>query len=251
MSYRIIDIMAEYTDRQTGSRAIMCEIAADTAADLPTNTTDLQYILGTFAKTIDTGDLYKINSFGNWILQPSDNQFVNVYTKSEIDDIVQDINADITAAENNIAVLHDVAERLIDTGAKNLCDMATGTGTRFVNIPIVLQPGQYHVYFGTITTTDTDSQTCQFAAFTSDNTDASNYLQLQRISGANGVLTVTAITSYVRLYASNSYANSAGDTVTFTNCMICFENDWMISQKYVPYCPSLYDLYLLVKSYHP
>lgn len=95
MSYRIIDIMAEYTDRQTGARAIMCEIAADTAADLPANTADLQYILGSFANVIDTGDKYKINSSGSWILQPQ-SIFQNVYTKQQIDSMVTDIDADIS-----------------------------------------------------------------------------------------------------------------------------------------------------------
>lgn len=88
MSYRIVDIMAEWTDRQTGARSIMAELAADTAADLPANTSDLVYVLGSFAKAIDTGDLYKINSSGSWILQPSDNAWQNVYTKFEIDNIL-------------------------------------------------------------------------------------------------------------------------------------------------------------------
>ena len=93
-----------------------------------------------------------------------------------------------------------------------------------MNIPVVLQPGVYHIYFGEITSTDTDAQTCQFAAFASDNSDASNYLQLQRVNGVNGVLTVTKTTSYVRLYASNTYANSTGDTVTFSDAMLCTED---------------------------
>lgn len=89
--WRIIDTMQEFIDRQTGVRSIMCEIAADTAADLPTNTADRVFILGSFATAIDTGDIYKINSAGAWILQPSQNAWQNVYTKPEIDSMITEI----------------------------------------------------------------------------------------------------------------------------------------------------------------
>lgn len=251
MSYRVIDVLQDYIDRETGQRSVMAELAADTAADLPTNTQDLVFIIGSFATAIDTGDTYKISSAGAWILQPSANQFENVYTKSEVDSIVSDINDDIDTLETDINGLHTAVSEIIDSGAKNLCDMSTGNGTRFVNIPIVLQPGQYRVYFGTISTTDTDATTCQCGAFASDNSAASNLVQLQRIDETSGILTVTQTTGYVRLYASSSYAGGAGDTVTFADCMICTENNWKISPKYVPYCPTLAELYAIVKSYHP
>ena len=83
--FRIIDILQDFVDRQTGVRSIMIEGIADTAADLPQNTEQLVYIIGSYADIIDTGDRYKINSAGQWILQPRQNVFDNVYTKSEID----------------------------------------------------------------------------------------------------------------------------------------------------------------------
>lgn len=85
--WRIIDTMQEFIDRQTGVRSIMCEIAADTAADLPTNSADRVFILGTFATTIDTGDIYKINSAGAWILQPTAEPFPDSYSKTEINNM--------------------------------------------------------------------------------------------------------------------------------------------------------------------
>lgn len=91
--YRVIDVMQEYIDRSSGQRSIMAELVADTAADLPANTQDLVFILGSFATAIDTGDTYKINSAGAWILQPNQNQFENVYTKSEIDAIINPLAA--------------------------------------------------------------------------------------------------------------------------------------------------------------
>lgn len=60
MSYRILDTMQDFTDRETGVRSMMCEIVADTAADLPANTAQRIFIIGSFATVIDTGDIYKI-----------------------------------------------------------------------------------------------------------------------------------------------------------------------------------------------
>lgn len=222
-------------------------ILCDTVSDLPSGTFDgVSITQGWTAKIIADGSTYLSNSSGTWVLQPSQQSQIilpDVYDKSEVDNLLAPIIDDITDIQAVDTRQDNVLENLIDTGSKNLVNAPTGTGTRFVNIPIVLQPGQYHVYFGTITTTDTDATTCQCAAFASDNTDASNYLQLQRIDGSNGLLTVTQTTSYVRLYASNNYANGNGDTVTFTNCMICKESDWQTSQTYVPYCPTLPELY--------
>lgn len=90
MSYLIVDKMAEYTDRTTGNIQIRAQIVADTAADLPANTTALSYLLGTYAKTVDTGDEYYIDSNGSWILQPSPNQLdlTGYYTSAETDTLL-------------------------------------------------------------------------------------------------------------------------------------------------------------------
>lgn len=117
MSYRIVDLMGEWTSRQTGARTIMAEISADTANDLPTNTADLQYVLGSWARTVDTGDIYRINSSGVWVLQPSTNAWSNVYTKAEL--------------EKYLAVIPDLVD---DSGVKNMFKLSgsdiTGYGIR-------------------------------------------------------------------------------------------------------------------------
>lgn len=146
MGYRILDVMAEFTDRSTGKRSIMCEIAADTASDLPSNSATLDYILGSYATAIDTGDIYKINSAGTWIQQPS-TIFSNVYTKSEIDTLLGAITADITALDNSKVSLLDVFRGKIITSGKDLntsefaaagiyyCENAATAGT-LVNSPV-------------------------------------------------------------------------------------------------------------------
>ena len=108
MSYRIVDISGEWTDRQTGARAIMAEISADTASDLPSNTADLQYVLGSWSRTVDTGDIYRINSSGVWVLQPSTNVWQNIYTKAEIDEMITEINGII--AYYHTVIVSDTGE---------------------------------------------------------------------------------------------------------------------------------------------
>jgi len=73
------------------------ELFADTAADLTglTHFDGIKILSGSSAKDISTGDKYIINSAGVWVLQPS-TLFQNVYTKTEIDALLTDIDADIT-----------------------------------------------------------------------------------------------------------------------------------------------------------
>ena len=156
------------------------------------------------------------------------------------------IAAESTARQAADDVLTTGLAGQIDGGAKNLLGSSTGSGTRFINIQIALKPGKYHVRFGNITSTDTDATTCQFVGFDTENSAVTNYSQLQRGNNIDFVLTVNSETSYVRLYASSSYAAGAGDTVSYTDGMICTEADWAISQKYVPYCPTMPELYQMI-----
>ena len=90
MSFRVLDVSQEFTDRATGNREIVAEIIADTESDLPANTTALSYILGSYATTVDTGAQYKIDSTGTWHKQPA-NEWENVYTKTEIDTMLANL----------------------------------------------------------------------------------------------------------------------------------------------------------------
>ena len=109
MSYLVNEIMADYTDRSTGNRQIRAYIVADTAADLPANTTALTWLLGSYAKTVDTGDEYWIDSSGSWILQPSSNVFSNVYTKSETDALFAAQDAKIYGHDSVQVNLNDIS----------------------------------------------------------------------------------------------------------------------------------------------
>lgn len=70
------------------------ELYADTAADLQglTHFDGIKIQMGSECTDIATGDKYILNGSGVWILQPSQNAFSNVYTKSEINGMVSEIN---------------------------------------------------------------------------------------------------------------------------------------------------------------
>lgn len=68
------------------------DIYADTAADLTglDNLDGVYFLAGSEAYDIATGDKYMMNSSGTWILQPSNNAWQNVYTKTQIDTMLTD-----------------------------------------------------------------------------------------------------------------------------------------------------------------
>lgn len=232
------------------------EIYADTAADLSglDNLDGVYFLAGSEAYDIATGDKYMMNSSGVWILQPSANQFQNVYTKTEVDNIVSDINDDIADAENDISDLNLALTDIINSGGKNKLQVASGQSvppTRWINIPIVLAAGVYCVFFGDLQSDDTDSNLCQACFLDASNVQVSNWLTFTRGTDVSAQVTITGETAVLRLYPSDSYAHSQNDTVTFDRAMICDKALWDISPTYTPYCPTLAELYALVKSYHP
>lgn len=232
------------------------EIYVDTAADLIglDNLDGVYFLAGSTAYDISTGDLYMMNSSGTWILQPSANQFDNVYTKAETDAIINRIDSDITDAENDISDLHLALSDIVNSGGKNKMQVASGQSvppTRWINIPVVIAAGVYRVFFGDLQSDDTDSILCQACFLDSSNAQVSNWLTFTRGTDVSAQAVITGETATFRLYPSDSYAHSQNDTVTFDRAMICDKVLWDISPTYTPYCPTLAELYALVKSYHP
>jgi hypothetical protein len=103
--------------------------------------------------------------------------------------------------------------------------------------------GQWVMSFGTLISTDTDDTFCQAICLNRSNQMVSNWVNFKREPNTTKTFTITEEVSYVRLYPANSYAASDGDTVTFTDAMICTAADWAVSQKFVPYAPTNRELY--------
>lgn len=246
------------------TQIVYVEIDVDSEADLPTmpfrNITTgyeqgtITYATGSKAHAIAESTDWQINSSGQWI-QQTPAGLANVYTKSQTDALIAGVQAAADAAQQLAEDIRDeLVVPLIDSGAKNKCPVNSGSNTlptRWLQISIALQPGAYKVYFGTLSSTDTDASTCQLVGFDSSNNVATGYIYPTRGSDIVSDFTVNTETSYIRIYPSDSYAHSESDTVTVSNLMICTAADYAASNKYESYCPTLQELYDLVKSYHP
>ena len=174
------------------------------------------------------------------------------HTAQEIDDAIDalptkaaaaDLTAEVTAREQ----LQAAVTGLIDSGAKNILPVNSGSNSTWLNLSATAKSGDYILYIGHLESTDTDSETCQIAFLDSGGNTVGAYKQMARGDGVYTAITLTSDNlATVRIYSSDSYAHSSGDTVSFTEAMLCTAEDWAISQKYVPYCPTLPELYQMV-----
>lgn len=180
------------------------------------------------------------------------------HTAQEIDDAidalptkadVSALNAEATARESADDALTAGLAVQINSSAKNRLTINSGSNTlptRWINIPVSVEAGKYRVYFGNLMSDDTDVETCQACFLDSSNQQASNWMSFSRSAAVSASATLTAAATTLRLYASDSYAHSEGDVVSFVDGMVCKEEEWAISQTYVPYCPTMAELYQMI-----
>lgn len=88
MAYQILGFSTSPITQET-----VYSILCDTVSDLPVGTISGNGYSGNItqgcsAKIVENGASYIANSSGQWILQPSSQMWVNVYTKSEIDNLI-------------------------------------------------------------------------------------------------------------------------------------------------------------------
>ena len=69
------------------------DLFIDTSADLTGLTTfdSITLLQGSTAEDISTGDVYMMQTGGTWVKQPSKSPWSDVYTKTEVDALLQDI----------------------------------------------------------------------------------------------------------------------------------------------------------------
>lgn len=79
---------------------ILADLLCDTASDLPSQSGLTGYILdqGCKADVIDENRTYKIDSSGNWHVSGGE-MWQNVYTKSEVDGLLDDKQDELTTAQ--------------------------------------------------------------------------------------------------------------------------------------------------------
>lgn len=108
---------------------------------------------------------------------------------------------------------------IINPGEENMMTVTSGSSvppTRWIDIPVSVSAGGYRVSFDTLTSNDTDASTCQAIFMDSGNNTVSAWIMLERGSNVSAFATVTSAATVLRLYASDTYAHSEGDTVTYT-----------------------------------
>ncbi len=168
---------------------------------------------------------------------------------AQLDQAVNQLSLAISAETAARESLQTLVAAQLDSGAKNLLTVSSGSNTtaqRYVEIPCTAKAGTYVLYFGHLESTDTESTTCSVSfkdASSADVASPAEY-QFQRGDGVYKIITLKNDNlAKIRIYGANNYATSAGDIVTFTNAMFCTKTAWDISQAYVPYCPTVQQLY--------
>ncbi|MBR3667394.1 MAG: hypothetical protein IKN66_09585 [Ruminococcus sp.] len=129
-------------------------------------------------------------------------------------------------------------QECVDNGKKNKVHVDnSGTFTasgsaRSYDIPINVT-GDIAISFGSLTSTDTDSDSCAIVFLNSSNVGFLT-ISMNRGNNVSEIVKLTDIATKVRLYPASSYNESSGDTVTWNNLMICDESLWKVSQNYQP-----------------
>ena len=103
----------------------------------------------------------------------------------------------------------------------------------------------YIMSFENLTSTDTDSTTIQIR-FSNSGDSYQVYKQCERGQNVYISFTPEQDVTDVRIYKARTYSYGDGDEMSFSGAMICTAADWAISQKFVPYCPSMQEMYQMI-----
>ena len=254
------------------------DIYVDDASDLTslTHLDGIKFLQGSKAKDISTGDKYILNSVGTWVLQPFgiSLDLSGYYTSAETDTLLA--GKQDTLSQTQLDAIDDASTaipKLINAGAKNRLQITlssikaintagTWSGnvytrrgiTYTINSDMTIDVAgtndgtgdSWLDLYGTGTTSDFIGMICSGCP---EGGSATTYGQ--QCGNANWDYGSSdgrvCVQGPIALVVRSGYDASGG--LTFKP-MICTSDDWSISKTYVPYCPSLYDLYQMVLSYH-
>lgn len=148
----------------------------------------------------------------------------------------ENLLAEQAARQHEDDIIVAALSEIIDSsGIKNLIPYGdeSGSGEQSTDIRFNIPRGEYVLSFGSLTSTDTDAETCQVAAFSATNQAVSSYIQFSRGNNVNSAFNLTGDAAFIRVYASSNTSRGTGDTVTFSNAMLCKKAYWDISDAYV------------------
>ena len=288
MACTIIEVLKSRRNNDNTASIIIANLLCDTISDLPTQTglTGFELAQGCKAHVIEDNQDYMMQSDGTW--KPYGGEmWQNVYTKSEMDSLLDDKQDELDAAQleavnsgitaEKLATDESAISELVDDGAKNEIKFdGVGTGTSNVGTSYTSNGITFEVQSdGTIRATGTIS---------SGNSYCYLYLGTSRINiigtfDDNHVLSGNphgaGIGTYRLLYKVGSQTavsvvdpsvilpEITGETsavlglqvdapqtnldITFKP-MICTKAEFNASQEYQPYAPSNSELYNMILS---
>lgn len=262
-------------------QSILISCECDTTADLPnmnyTSTADAEVtlVMGSNAHIIEDNTAYEMKSDGTWVIQDEASR-LNVYTKDETDQLLEDMadsQANVDLAQDALINRNtDLLADIIDGGAKNKIEMTHAAGSVTRNgVTCTWDPDS-----GTMTLTGSHAAADSTSIFEFYSGNAVD----QRVLKAGtyrltGCPTGGSTSTYRAALTSISGSTDTGNGATFTlandqygayrifvsgNCdfstpivfypMVCPQDAYDVSDAFVPFCPTLSELYATVKSYH-
>lgn len=134
----------------------------------------------------------------------------------------------------------------LSVGAKNFLTTTSGTytddGTRRVDLNINIPAGDYVIYFGSLTSTDTAYSTCRVSFLDSSDNELA-YGQIDRGNNVYLEKTIDSTAVKLRIYYANGWSTSEGKSLTFSNGMVCPKAVWnTLGHDYQPPALPNYDL---------
>lgn len=257
MAVSIIETIKSRANAGNTAYIVVVKLLCDDYSDLPAQSGLSGYELaqGCIAHVINENKDYMIDSSGNWHVYGGDS-WTNVYTKSETDALLDDKQDELTTAQLDAVNSGITAEKLtadeaalvevVNAGAKNHALETDKTETRICFIDVRPITGTYRFVIGQYTSTDTDTNNFVIIFDYSDGTNETRYYP--KNADIDYEYTTNKYLNRIRIYASASYNQSDGDTVSVSNLMICTEADWAVSQKFVPYAPTNRELYEMIQA---
>jgi hypothetical protein len=164
-----------------------------------------------------------------------------------------DLTALQTLLQAEIGTNSDALEELVDSGAKNHMPTASGTGVTAGSFDCNcdIPPGDYVMFFSSLSSTHATPTTCRVAFIQANGTSyASAYIQMPQGTNTFVKFKMTATAKKFRIIPASTVSESTGtqDVVTFSGAMVCSQAAWEISHKYVPYCPTMAELYAMIQN---
>lgn len=274
MAVSVLETIKSRANAGNTAYIAVLSLLCDTYSELPTQygLTGYELAQGCKAHVIDTNTDYMLDSTGTWHIYGGE-IWQNVYTKTETDALLDDKQDELTTAQLDAVNSGVTAARLsadeaalaelVNSGPKNLLKITASSSSGNVNFTV---NGD-----GTITvdgTADTSNVIFVVASgltIPSGNYyismfDNSAYYSDKMYISAQFKNTPSGSSTWIgHEYYTDTQINPAGDiqsvaivvkagqTISQTvQPMICTKAAWDVSKKFVPYCPTLYELYQMI-----